>query len=308
VQKFVISRMVWLAILVSFSASSQLATNVTVTNLQGEAFQNITIDPTNLLGVVWVAQDGGMGQFRWGDFPMEFWNTLSVSNSAQQYYADIKVAYKQVSEEQAREKQEAADMAENNRRKAAARANIEQNILKELSVSNSEEQTVNAMASSPKDMTADEISARDGILKSLLDVSSSTSVGVSRNDYGNLLAKATSAVEFGKTKLSSGRYPKFLTCAEKALHFYTKANDKWSDYFQYDWQREKDQTLMFVSDFRELEENGVTVDVSNYKRADTSDEWDAQLVDYYVPFKESLTLYWQAADIYVHKMQQDSQR
>ena len=58
--------------------------------------------------------------------------------------------------------------------------------------------------------------------------------------------------------------------------------------------------MMGVNDFYDLRVNGVKVDASNYRNAEST-------VVFYVPFKESLTLYWQAADIYVHKMQRDSQ-
>jgi hypothetical protein len=285
--------MVWLAILVSFTASSQLATNVTVTNLQGKIFHNITLDHTNMLGVVWVAPDGGMGQFRYTDLPMEYWDKLNLSNSAQQYIEAIRLKHE-------REQQEEAAQREAARQQADAENRLNNIVQDELSASNSEEQIVDAMPACPTNMTSDETTARDGTLKALLDISSATGVGVNRNDYGNLLTKATSALAFGKTKLTTERHQKFLTCAEKALHFYSKANDNWSDYFQHDWEREQDEMMMGVNDFYDLRVNGVKVDASNYRNAEST-------VVFYVPFKESLILYWQAADIYVHKMQRDSQ-
>ena len=82
---FVISLTVGLATLASLIASAQLATNVTVTNLQGKVYRNITLDHTNALGVVWVSPDGTVGQFRYADLSLESWKQLNlpddVSNS-----------------------------------------------------------------------------------------------------------------------------------------------------------------------------------------------------------------------------------
>jgi hypothetical protein len=201
-------------------AAAQLATNVTVTNLQGKVFQNVTIDHTNFLGVVWVAPDGGMGEFRYGAFPMEFWTSLGLSNCAEQYYEAVKLKQDQ----ERRERQFLEQEIKEERAQAAALKKIDKEVQDQLSASNSEEQLVDAMPASPSNMTSEEISARDAILKALLNVSSATDVGVTRNDYGDLLAKAISALAFGKTKLSPERHEKFLTCAEKAVRFYTEAS------------------------------------------------------------------------------------
>jgi hypothetical protein len=297
----VISRMAWLTTIVSFAANAQLATNVTLTNLQGRVYRNITIDHTNALGVIWVAPDGTMGQFKFTDLPMEWWDRLNPTLAGQYREA---VALKQEQEREAKALQaEAARLqAEAAKNDAEAQAGREREVQDALSATNAEEEAVNAMAESPTNMTADEKSARDSILKAMLDISSATSVGVARNDYGNLLAKATSALEFGKTKLSTERHEKYLACANKALHFYSKANDDWADYFKYDWEQEKDETMMSASDFANLRRNGLLVDASKYTR--TSEDRSM----FYVPFKESLDLYWQAADIYVRKMQSDQQQ
>jgi hypothetical protein len=58
---------------------------------------------------------------------------------------------------------------------------------------------------------------------------------------------------------------------------------------------------MSASDFYDLRQGGLPVDASSYKK-DT--EGEGRLFD--VPFKASLNLYWQAADIYIHKMQRDA--
>ena len=73
------------AMLQATTGGAQLATNVTVTNLQGRVFRDITLDHTNKLGVIWMGADGSMGQFKYTDLAMEFWNKLNLSNSAQKY-------------------------------------------------------------------------------------------------------------------------------------------------------------------------------------------------------------------------------
>lgn len=52
-----------LLFLASFSASAQLQTNfpVTLTNLSGKVYSDITLDHTNAVGIVYTTQDGGMG-------------------------------------------------------------------------------------------------------------------------------------------------------------------------------------------------------------------------------------------------------
>lgn len=87
----------------------------------------------------------------------------------------------------------------------------------------------------------------------------------------------------------------------KAIGYYAKANDEWSDYFKYDWERERDETLMSLYDFKDLAQNGMAIDISAYR----TKENDTTM--FYVPFQKCLTLYWQAADIYVQKMHKDAQ-
>jgi hypothetical protein len=161
-----------------------------------------------------------------------------------------------------------------------------------LSAANTKELEIIALEDSAKtNISPEEKSARDGLFKALLDISSATAVGVTRNDYGSLLAKAHSAFEYGRTKLSAERHKRFLACSETAIKFYTKANEEWDDYFKYDWEREQDETLMSAADFYELRLYGVTTETSDYKRN------NSRL--FYVPFHRSLNLYWKAADIYV---------
>jgi hypothetical protein len=282
-----------LAIMAYYTAPAQLATNLTITNLQGKVYRNITLDHTNTLGVVWVAADGSMGEFKYTDLAMEYWDRLNLSDSARNVQEAVALRHQQ--EQQARMAQE-----ESARQQAELAARLNREVQDQLSATNSEEQKIDAIVDKHRDMSPDETAARDGLLKALLDISSSTAVGVNRNDYGELLAKATSALAFGKIKLPVERHQKYLLCAEKAIDYYSKANDEWSDYFKYDWERDQDETLMTVDDFYDLRQNGSPVDTSAFRKRDGN--------IFYVPFHESLTLYWQAADIYVHKMQKDAQQ
>jgi DNA segregation ATPase FtsK/SpoIIIE-like protein len=304
-----------LAALVYFTASAQLATNVTITNLQGKVFTNITLDHTNTLGVIWTAQDGSMGQIKFNDLSLESWEHLNLPNDARNCILAIvseKIAEAQLAAEKRKEIERQAQAAkeEEDRQKSEiekqAKAaqekkdKLQAEILAQVqSVTNSEEQKIDAMQAKPLLMSSEEKEARDNILKALLDISSAASVGVTRNDYGTLLAKAVSILTFEKTKLSTERHEKYLFCAEKAIGYYAKANDEWSDYFKYDWEREKEQTYMSQAEFIDLARNGMTIDTSAYRTTENNK------MLFYVPFKECLTLYWHAADIYVQKMHKD---
>ncbi len=61
-----------------------------------------------------------------------------------------------------------------------------------------EEEQIDALKAKPLLMSSDEKTARDNILKALLDISSATAVGVNRNSYGDLLTKALSTLTFEK--------------------------------------------------------------------------------------------------------------
>lgn len=313
-----------LAVLVYFTASAQLATNVTITNLQGKVYTNITLDHTNTLGVVWTAHNGSMGQIKFTDLSLETWQQLNIPEAVKNSIVSVvngKLAEKAAAEakrreieqqEKAAQEQERAAQEQQDRQRAelekqAKAAQDEKDrfqaeILADVrSTTNSEEQKIDAMQAKPALMSLEEKTARDNILKSLLDISSATAVGVTRNDYGALLAKGVSTLAFEKTKLSTERHKKYLFCAEKAIGYYAKANEEWSDYFKYDWEQEKEQTYMSLSEFKELAKNGIKIDISAYRTSEN----DKSL--FYVPFKECLTLYWQAADIYVQKMHKDVQ-
>jgi hypothetical protein len=150
-------------------------------------------------------------------------------------------------------------------------------------------------------MSSEENASRDNILKALLDISSATAVGVSRNNYGDLLAKALSTFTFEKAKLSTERHTKFLLCAVKAIDYYARANKKWSDYFKYDWIRERNEIFVSQSDFDDFRENGLTVNTSNYRQYEKNKDI------FYVPFNECLSMYWRMADIYIEIMKTDLQ-
>lgn len=169
-------------------------------------------------------------------------------------------------------------------------------------VPKTEEEQIDALKAKPLLMSSEEKQARDNILKALLDISSATAVGVNRNSYSDLLTKALSTLTFEKTKLSTERHRKFLLCATKALGYYAEANDTWSDYFKYDWMRDQDEALMSQADFNDLRQNGVTVDVANYR------QYENDKTMFYVPFNDCLSLYWKAADVYIEKMKDDVQQ
>lgn len=145
-------------------------------------------------------------------------------------------------------------------------------------------------------LSAEEKTSRENILKALLEVQSATAVGVTRDRYGELLIKADSTVNFEKTKLSYSRNSDFLANASDAIRWYSKANHEWDSYFKYDWMREKDQALMFPYTLEEISKLGVKIDTAQLSR-------DPDLKDtYLVPFKACLSLYWEAADVFVEKL------
>jgi len=148
-------------------------------------------------------------------------------------------------------------------------------------------------------MSAEEKVSRENVLKALLEVQSATALGVTHNKYGELLIKADSTLNFEKTKLSTFRHERFLSCAENAMRYYGKANDEWSDYFKYDWMREKNETFMYQYDFNDLQKTGVKVNPANYPR-------DPDSTAFCVPFDLCLSLYWKAAYIYIEKMKDDA--
>jgi hypothetical protein len=163
-----------------------------------------------------------------------------------------------------------------------------------------EEEKIDALKAKPFLMSSEEKAARDNILKVLLDISSATAIGVSRDRYGDLLAKALSTLTFEKTKLSTERHVKFLLCALKAIDYYAKANNQWSDYFKYHWMRERNETFMSQSDFDDFRENGLTVNAANYRQCEIKDK-DL----FYVPFNDCLSMYWHVADVYIEKMKEE---
>jgi hypothetical protein len=299
------------------SRADVIATNVTITNIQGRIYTGITLDHTNNLGVIWTAQDGSMGQIKFTDLSLESWEHLNLPDDVRNCIMAIvsmKIAEEELAvehrkeierQEKAAKEKEDRQKAEMDKRARAAqeeRDKLQAEILAQVqSGTNSEEQKVDAMEAKPKLMSSEEKTARDNILKALLDISSATSVGVKRDDYGSLLAKAVSSLSFEKTKLTTDRHKKYLFCAEKAIGYYSKANDEWSDYFKYDWEREQEETIMSLYDFKDLAQNGMTIDISAFRAKDNDK------TSFYVPFKKCLTLYWNAADIYVQKMHKDAQ-
>lgn len=298
------------AVLQAPTVRAQLETNVTITNLQDKVYSNITLDHTNNLGVVWTTADGSMGQIKFTDLSVETWNQLNLPDGLKRSIVAF-VSKKIAEEASAKAVQEGADRQaraaheEADRQASAdqeAKDKLQAEILAEVqSTTNSEEQQINSLKAKPALMSSEEKTSRDNILKALLDVSSATSVGVTRNDYGSLLAKAVSSLTFERTQLKTERHVKYLFCAEKAIGYYTKANDEWSDYFKYDWMREKEETMMSQYDFIDLARNGLKIDISTFSNTEDSKTM------FYVPFKKCLELYWEAADIYVEKMKDDAQ-
>ncbi len=162
-----------------------------------------------------------------------------------------------------------------------------------------EEEQIDALKAKPLLMSSEEKNARDNILRALLDISSATAIGVTRDKYSDLLTKALSTLTFEKTKLSTERHRKFLLCAAKAIDYYASANDTWSDYFKYDWMRDQDEALMSQNTFNDFQQNGVVVDTSTYR------QFEQDKTMFYVPFNQALDLYWKAADVYIEKMKDD---
>lgn len=165
-----------------------------------------------------------------------------------------------------------------------------------------EVQRINTLTPKPFLMSAEEKNSRENILKALLEVQSATSVGVTRDRYGELLIKADAALNFEKIKLSTSRNERFLSCAENAISYYTKANSAWSEYFESDWLRENNLALMHRFDFDDLQKIGVVFDLADYSRSTHDNNI------FHVPFQSCLSLYWKAADIYVEKMKDDASK
>ena len=165
-----------------------------------------------------------------------------------------------------------------------------------------EEEEIDTLKAKPFLMSSEEKASRDNILKALFDVQSATALGVNYNRYGDLLTKALSTLTFEKTKLSIERHTKFLFCAEKAIHYYSRANTEWSEYFKYDWIRERNETLMSQATFDDFRQNGLTVDASNYRQVEDNNNL------FYVPFNICISMYWQAADVYINKMKEEQSR
>lgn len=97
-----------LVTLVSFTASAQLATNITLTNIQGHVYKDITLDHTNKLGIIWSAADGSMGQIKYKDLPADQLTRFGISpkvvagavaaeEKAKKLDADLQAAYAKAS-------------------------------------------------------------------------------------------------------------------------------------------------------------------------------------------------------------------
>jgi hypothetical protein len=128
------------------------------------------------------------------------------------------------------------------------------------------------------------------VLKALLTIQSATSVGVSYSKHGDLLVELVSTVELEKTKVKP--LGSFWMAVDDTIRVYKHANDTWSDYFKYDFEREKG-VLMSGWDIKEFRERGVRVDTSRFQ----ADETDSNT--FYVPINSALSLYWEEADSYI---------
>ena len=89
-------------------------------------------------------------------------------------------------------------------------------------------------------ITTEEKTARDNILKTLIDLNSATTVGVNYMTYGELVRKSLSTCEFELIKLDVERNKKFLVSVSKAFKCYEIVYDNWKDYFKYDHLRKSD--------------------------------------------------------------------
>jgi hypothetical protein len=165
-----------------------------------------------------------------------------------------------------------------------------------------DEEKIDSLKAKPLMMSAEEKTSRDNILKALLDISSATALGVNRAKYGDLLTKALSTLMFEKTKLPMERHRKYLVCAAKAIDYYNQANKEWSGYFESEWMMKNNKLLMGRTTFDDLLQNGVPVDLSQYWNIQNSRDV------FEVPLNEGLSLFWQAAGIYIEKMTKDVER
>jgi hypothetical protein len=64
----------------TLTASAQIATNVTITNIASKVYSGITLDHTNNCGFVWKAKDGSMGQLKYSDLPADVLARYQVSS------------------------------------------------------------------------------------------------------------------------------------------------------------------------------------------------------------------------------------
>lgn len=135
--------------------------------------------------------------------------------------------------------------------------------------------------------------AKENIIKALIDIQSATKIGVNNNRYGELLTNALSVYNFEKLKLKDEQ--NFIFYVDKIIHFHQVANDKWSG-------EEKIRNLsigmiylsrkeLFTMQY-ELKQVGIDIDVSEEAKKEPA----KMITDY------ALSLYWQITDKYLEKL------
>jgi hypothetical protein len=118
---------IFLSLMIATGASAQLATNVTITNLSGRVYANVTLDRTNKLGIIWIKADGNTGILKFKDLPADVLAQYGISTSTVQ--AAIASEQKAKAQWDARANADAAQM------KAAAEQAAKQALGMELTAS-----------------------------------------------------------------------------------------------------------------------------------------------------------------------------
>lgn len=72
---------IFLSLIIATGASAQLATDVTITNLSGRVYANVTLDRTNNLGIIWIKSDGSSGMLKYKDLPADVLLRYGISTN-----------------------------------------------------------------------------------------------------------------------------------------------------------------------------------------------------------------------------------
>ena len=146
--------------------------------------------------------------------------------------------------------------------------------------------------------------SRRNVLQVLMEIQSATALGVNPSRYRELVTKADSTMNLEKTTLSRFGNSEFLSCAEKAMQFYRKANREWFD-GQASWG------AITKQDFEDFQAAGLNVNPADYPHNPPDfvkfmealgEPVNTNQQNYIVPINKWLSLNWNAADFYIEKM------